>query len=216
MACSTPAAAAGNGYDLFMQFMQYSVGRKDQARESARARRAAEADLFKQLEVLLGLSSSKRQDKTTIIRLAMATVKAQKIVKQGVVVYSLYLQYILSYAVLPASPGSSGNGNIHVDQAAMVGIIMLVTKGMEVITVTENIYTMLGINMVDILGRNLCEFIHPCDHNILQSVFSNGADQQQELAVRMKNLLKDNGRMISMRQAEYKVSMHSTVYVKIM
>jgi hypothetical protein len=61
------------------------VRRKDQARESARARRAAEADLFKQLEVLLGLSSSDRQDKATIIRMAMAAVKAEKILKQGVV-----------------------------------------------------------------------------------------------------------------------------------
>ena len=129
---------------------QYSVGRKDQARESARARRAAEADLFKQLEVLLGLSSSDRQDKATIIRMAMATVKAEKIVKQGVVVYGLCLQYILLYAVLAASPGSSGNDGIHMDQAAMAGIIMMVTKEMEVITVTDNIYTMLGINIVDI------------------------------------------------------------------
>ena len=189
---------------------QYSVGRKDQARDSARARRAAEADLFKQLEVLLGMTSSDRQDKTTIIRLATAAVKTEKIVKQGVVIYGLCLQYILLYAVLAASPGSSDNGTIHMDQVAMSGIIMLVTKEMEVVTVTDNTYTMLGINIVDILGRNLCEFIHPCDHNILQSVFNNG-DDQQELAVRMKNLLKDNGRMMSMRQAEYKVRMQSTV-----
>ena len=60
------------------------MGRKDQARESARARRAAEADLFKQLEVLLGLGSFGRQDKATIIRLAMAAVKAEEILKQGV------------------------------------------------------------------------------------------------------------------------------------
>ena len=113
--------------------------------------------------------------------------------------------------MLAASPASSGNDSIHMDQAAMAGIIMMVTKEMEVITVTDNIYTMLGINMVDILGKNLSEFIHPCDHNIFQSVFSNSADQQQQqqLAVRVKNLVKDNGRMMSMRQAEYKVSMHS-------
>jgi light-regulated signal transduction histidine kinase (bacteriophytochrome) len=96
------------------------------------------------------------------------------------------------------------------DQAVLAGIIMMVTKEMEVITVTDNIYTMLGINIVDILGRNLNEFIHPCDHNILQSVFSNSAErhQQQQIAVRMKNLVKDNGRMMSIRQADYKVSMH--------
>jgi hypothetical protein len=41
------------------------------------------------LEVLLGLSSSDRQDKSTVIRLAMAAVKAEKIVKQGIEVYWL-------------------------------------------------------------------------------------------------------------------------------
>ena len=92
----------------------------------------------------------------------------------------------------------------------MDGIIMLVTKEMEVITVTENIYKMVGINMVDMLGRNLSEFIHPCDHNILQTVFST-ADDHHQLAVRVKNLVKDNGRRMSMRQAEYKVSISSSL-----
>ena len=44
---------------------------------------------LQQLECLLGLSSYGRQDKTTVIRLATAAVKAEKIVKQGVVVYSV-------------------------------------------------------------------------------------------------------------------------------
>ena len=38
--------------------------------------------MFQKLERLLGLSSGK-QDKTTIIRLAMAALKAEKILKQG-------------------------------------------------------------------------------------------------------------------------------------
>jgi light-regulated signal transduction histidine kinase (bacteriophytochrome) len=91
--------------------------------------------------------------------------------------------------------------------AAMSGILMLVTKEMEVITVTDNIYTMLGINMVDILGRNLNDFIHPCDLAILQSVFTN-EETQQQLCLRVKNLLQDNGRVVSMRQAAYKVGKH--------
>ena len=61
----------------------------------------------------------------------------------------------------------------------------------------------------DILGSNLCDYIHPCDHNILQSVLSNQDDQEQQqpvqLAVRVKSLLSDNGRVMSMRQADYKV-----------
>ena len=56
--------------------------RREQARDSARARRAAEGALFQKLERLLGLSSGKH-DKTTIIRLAMAALKAEKILQQG-------------------------------------------------------------------------------------------------------------------------------------
>ena len=65
---------------------------------------------------------------------------------------------------------------------------------------------------VEILGNNLCDFIHPCDHSILQAVFSNHDEQQQQqqqpvhLAVRVKSLLSEKGQVVSMRQANYKVS----------
>ena len=93
---------------------------------------------------------------------------------------------------------------VPVDQGAMVGIVMLVTKELEVITVTENISTILGISTVDILGNNLCDFLHPCDHSALQTLFSSGTAKHQ-VALRLRNLLGDRGRVVSMRQAGYKV-----------
>ena len=86
----------------------------------------------------------------------------------------------------------------------MTGIVMLVTKEMDVITITDNIFSILGINTVDILGNNLLELLHPCDHSVIQTLFSGGQEKQQ-VVVRMKNLLGDNGRVISSRQAGYKV-----------
>ena len=50
--------------------------------------------------------------------------------------------------VVAACPDTSGDVSIGVDQASMSGLIMVVTKEMEVINVTDNVYTMLGINMV--------------------------------------------------------------------
>ena len=88
---------------------------------------------------------------------------------------------------------------------AMARFIMLLCKEMEVITVTDNIYTMFGINMADILGRILSDFIHPCDINILQSDFTDQENQRQ-LCLRVKNLLQDNGRVIGIMQAGYNVS----------
>ena len=86
---------------------------------------------------------------------------------------------------------------------------MIVTKEMEVITVTENIYNILGINNIDILGNNLLDILHPCDHSVLQAVFSAGDDKHQ-VVVRVKNLLGDNGRVFTLRQAGYKVSIRNT------
>ena len=184
--------ATGETPAVLHQYLQACLCccRKDAARECARARRTTEADLFQQLSALLGLSSMcGRQDKSSVIRLATTAVKAQGIIKQ----------------VVAAGAGTTTDRDkVQVDQADMVGCIMIITKEMEVITVTDNIYTMLGINTVDMLGNNLCDFIHPCDHSTLKSVFSQGDDHQQA-AVRVKNLLQGNGRVVSMRQAGYEV-----------
>ena len=106
----------------------------------------------------------------------------------------------LFHAVVPDTQET-----VHVNQEDMVGIVMLVTKEMDVVTVTDNIYNVLGINSVDILGNNILDILHPCDHSVLQAVFSGGDDKHQ-VVVRMKNLLGDNGRVFTLRQAGYKVS----------
>ena len=51
------------------------------------------------------------------------------------------------------------NVSIAVDQARLSGLVMVVTKEMEVITISDNVYNMLGINMVGMDGRNSFYFI---------------------------------------------------------
>jgi len=160
-----------------------SLSRREQARDSARVRRAAEGALFQKLERLLGLSSGK-QDKATIIRLAMAALKAEKIVKQ--------------------IAGTTSEDQTFHENEAMTGILMIITHQMEVVTVSENIISLLGITLVDILGSSFYEFLHPCDHKTFKSVFSKDK-KTQNMTMRVKNLLQESGRMVSKQQAGYKV-----------
>ena len=51
------------------------------------------------------------------------------------------------------------NVSIAVDQTRLSGLVMVVTKEMEVITISDNVYNMLGINMVGMDGINSLYFI---------------------------------------------------------
>ena len=86
----------------------------------------------------------------------------------------------------------------------MTGLLMLITHQMEVVTVSENIFSLLGISLIDILGSTFYDFLHPCDHKTFNSVFSKDK-KPQHMTLRIKNFLQESGKMVSKRHAGYKV-----------
>ena len=94
--------------------------------------------------------------------------------------------------------------DICLERRAMTGLLMLITHQMEVVTVSENVFSLLGISLIDILGSSFYDFLHPCDHKTFNSVFR--IDKKpQHMTLRIKNFLQESGRMVSKRQAGYKV-----------
>merc|ERR1719347_2174902 len=99
-------------------------GVKVQARESARARRAAESQLFKELEPLLGLTRydrDSRTDKATIVRLATTFLKSKEMFS--------------SLSPSKESPSVQGWG-----QDSLEGILLVFTEDLEIVSVSDNIY----------------------------------------------------------------------------
>jgi len=138
-------------------------GPRDQARESARARRATEAELFKELEVLLGLArydGDSRRDKATVVRLATTFLKAQQVLRA-------------------LCQNKEAKEAFAVTQAKPEGALVVVTEDMEVLAVSDGVADLLGLGVVEVMGSQLTDMVHPCDHSLLRELFQPGCDIRQ-------------------------------------
>ena len=80
---------------------------------------------------------------------------------------------------------------------------MLGAEG-DIIYVSKNVSSYIGLKPVELLGQTLTDYIHPCDLADLASLTSTlgeGELQRGEVTVRMKCTVTERGRMINLNQA---------------
>ncbi|ESN90484.1 hypothetical protein HELRODRAFT_135526, partial [Helobdella robusta] len=53
---------------------------------------------------------------------------------------------------------------------AINGFIIVLTNAGSLVYVTENIKQHLGLSQIDMLGQNILDFIHPCDHDEIKDM----------------------------------------------
>lgn len=74
----------------------------------------------------------------------------------------------------------------------------------DIIYVSKNVSSYVGLKPVELLGQTLADYIHPCDLSDLASLTSplgEGVLQRGEVTVRMKCTVTERGRMINLNQA---------------
>ena len=74
----------------------------------------------------------------------------------------------------------------------------------DIIYVSKNVSSYMGLKPVELLGQTLADYIHPCDLSSLASLTSAlgaGQLQRREVTVRMKCTVTERGRMINLNQA---------------
>ena len=74
----------------------------------------------------------------------------------------------------------------------------------DIIYVSKNVSSYIGLKPVELLGQTLADYIHPCDLSDLASLTSplgEGVLQRGEVTVRMKCTVTERGRMINLNQA---------------
>ena len=74
----------------------------------------------------------------------------------------------------------------------------------DIIYVSKNVSSYIGLKPVELLGQTLADYIHPCDLADLASLTSalgEGELQRGEVTVRMKCTVTERGRMINLNQA---------------
>jgi len=172
--------------------------RKEKSRDAARERRAKEFEYFQELEEVLPSAEmlvdtqKGAVDKTSLIRLTVAYLKSREVVERGLTLVKEEEEIAIpDLEILSCLDGFS---------------LVLGAEG-DIIYVSKNVSSYMGLKPVELLGQTMSDYVHPCDLPLLASLTSpldEGELQRGEVTVRMKCTVTERGRMINLNQASYK------------
>ncbi|XP_043077071.1 hypoxia inducible factor 1 subunit alpha, like 2 [Puntigrus tetrazona] len=165
--------------------------RKARSRLAAQSRRRKESQLFKELTALLPLDPTMdgQRDKASVIRLTIAYLHLRDLINTlDSCAPSMMTQSS------PPSPGASAKSHEReLLDSALGGFVVLLSLNGKVIFTTKGITTHTGINQMDLIGRSLFEFLHPCDQmevkDILTRLIGNRGQQECEVFLRIKSVM---------------------------
>ncbi|XP_067232956.1 hypoxia inducible factor 1 subunit alpha, like 2 [Chanodichthys erythropterus] len=160
--------------------------RKTCSRLAAQSRRKKESQLFKELTALLPLDPNMdgQRDKASVIRLTIAYLQLRGLLNTP----------DNCTQSSPPSPGVSAKAHEReLLDSTLGGFVVLLSLNGKVIFTTKSVTTHTGINQMDLIGRSLFEFLHPCDHmevkDILTRLMGNQGQQECEVLLRMKSVM---------------------------
>ncbi|CAH0550232.1 unnamed protein product [Brassicogethes aeneus] len=171
--------------------------RKEKSRDAARSRRSRETEIFTDLATALPLSQEQvsQLDKASIMRLAIAYLRVRDMVNLVPQISALDVKKseIDDTAFLKALEGF---------------LVVISTEG-DFVYLSDNVSEYLGISQIDLMGQNVFEYSHPCDHDeikeILSSKVQDEADAPKSFFLRLKCTLTSKGRSVNLKSASYKV-----------
>jgi len=171
--------------------------RKEKAKDAARTRRMLESDYFEELEKLLPitepspLSQQAGLDKTSIIRLNIAQLKAKDVLNNGIHPSNVREEILPGVDIF----------------ACLDGFSLVLGSAGDIVYISENVSRYQGLTQAELLGQQFSEYVHPCDQNQLKLLIprrAGTADQHVEIFARVKCTVTERGRMINLKQADYK------------
>jgi PAS domain-containing protein len=193
---------------------RYSDKRRQMSREAARFRRSNEAHIFAELHSVLPCSSVPPQlDKASIVRIVISFLKLHRVISD-----------VLDISDRPVSLTALDYKFDHLYLKALDGFVMVITKDGEVIYISENVDTYLGLLQVDVIGHSIFDLTHPCDHEDVRDLMSDSKWRHhvvtsasslddglepprphRELFIRMKSSLVSKGHFPTFKSSAYRV-----------
>uniref|UniRef100_A0A3Q3DIT4 Endothelial PAS domain protein 1b n=1 Tax=Hippocampus comes TaxID=109280 RepID=A0A3Q3DIT4_HIPCM len=157
------------------------------SREAARKRRRVESEVFGDLCRLLPLRASVRDhlDKPSVIRLALC--------------------YIRLKALLQDATEAAEESEVYL--TILEGFVMVVSSEGDMMFLSDNVSRYLGLTQTELMGHNVFDFIHPCDHEEIRSNLQEAfwSDAKRDFVVRIKSTLTFRGRSTNLKSATWKV-----------
>ncbi|KAL2102229.1 hypothetical protein ACEWY4_001397 [Coilia grayii] len=188
-----------------------SERRKERSREAARFRRSKEAELFCQLAQQLPLpeSISSHLDKASIMRLAVSYLRTRKL-------------FTIGY---PSSQVAESRQTNPLSLQSLEGFLLVIMASGDIIYVTENMSRFMGLSQMELIGHNIYDFTHPCDHGDIQESLSvrgalyslrrEGRKAKRDFFIRMKCTVTNKGRTVNLKSASWKV-LHCTGHLNVL
>ncbi|XP_015231396.1 PREDICTED: endothelial PAS domain-containing protein 1 [Cyprinodon variegatus] len=201
------------------------------SREAARRRRRVESDVFGDLSRLLPLQPSIRAhlDKPSVIRLTLSYIRMQALLKEAAG-SGVELGNILRFHHgLEAGEGfrfefeKQKQEFTPLDETNMYlkileGFLMVLSTAGDMIFLSENVSKYMGLSQTELMGHNIFEYTHPCDHeeirHNLRQTAELGFSLKRDFVMRIKSALTHRGRIGNLKSTTWKV-LHCQGRVKL-
>ncbi|MEQ2185365.1 hypothetical protein GOODEAATRI_017484 [Goodea atripinnis] len=98
------------------------------------------------------------------------------------------------------------------------GFLMVLSTTGDMIFLSENVSKYMGLSQTELMGHNIFEYTHPCDHeeirHNLRLTAELGCSQKRDFVMRIKSALTHRGRIGNLKSATWKV-LHCQGRVKL-
>uniref|UniRef100_A0A5S6QZ03 PAS domain-containing protein n=1 Tax=Trichuris muris TaxID=70415 RepID=A0A5S6QZ03_TRIMR len=174
--------------------------RREKSRNDARYRRRSEARIFTELCHILPLAKEPtfyHLDRIAVLRVAVAMCRLRAVTanvfRQG--------------GHTPLLPGCARWYNEEDLSELLDGCVFLIVDLHSLIVyVSSSVVETIGMTQTDLIGRQLCDYVHPEDAAELQMVMQwcTVRGEERELVLRVRSALSPRGRSLSLKSSLYK------------
>uniref|UniRef100_A0A3P9B1Q6 Endothelial PAS domain-containing protein 1-like n=1 Tax=Maylandia zebra TaxID=106582 RepID=A0A3P9B1Q6_9CICH len=162
------------------------------SREAARRRRRVESDVFGDLSRLLPLQPSVRAhlDKPSVIRLTLSYIRMHTVLKGN------------SDEEEKNTEEFEASQETNMYLGILEGFVMVLSTEGDMIFLSDNVSKYMGLTQTELMGHNIFEYTHPCDH---EEIRSNLRLTKRDFVMRIKSALTHRGRTANLKSATWKV-----------
>ncbi|XP_028424349.1 endothelial PAS domain-containing protein 1 [Perca flavescens] len=199
------------------------------SRDAARRRRRVESEVFADLSRLLPLQQSVQNhlDKPSVIRLTLSYIRMHTLLK-GITGTKAEASHAVKCEPVMES-GEEWQGcdrgrddeekkNDDVEASEETNMFLRIIEGFLIVLSTEgdmiylsdNVSKYMGLTQTELMGHNIFEFTHPCDHEEIRNNLRLTAEEvwcgaKRDFVMRIKGALTHRGRNSNLKSATWKV-----------
>ncbi|KAM8837059.1 endothelial PAS domain-containing protein 1 [Spinachia spinachia] len=197
------------------------------SREAARRRRRVESEVFEDLSRLLPLQPAVQAhlDKPSVIRLTLSYIRMHTVLKvSGETRTKAPVSQVAKCGQVVGGgdePRSCDGGREEVEDAEaseetdlylriLEGFLIVLSSGGDMIYLSDNVSKYMGLTQNELIGHNIFEFTHPCDHDEIRNNIRLTAEEvlwgaKRDFVMRIKSAPTYRGRSASLKSATWKV-----------